>query len=193
MTIATETTRSILEIAPGATGRPDGRRASPARKPLWQIFDEVATQHAGRTAVTFGDRQLTYRELQAQASQLARRLRDLGVGPDSLVGVFLERSAQAIVAAAGRRESRWSLFAARSSLSKRAHSHHPRRCTAKGTADRGASSRPAAFAWRPYDLPRLRDRRRILLRRMPDSSRAQARRIWRMSSTPRDRRESPRA
>lgn len=79
-------------------GRPAECGISPPRNPLWQIFDEVATQHAGRTAVTFGDRQLTYRELQAQASQLARRLRGLGVGPDSLVGVFLERSADAIVA-----------------------------------------------------------------------------------------------
>ncbi len=72
--------------------------ASPARKPLWQIFDEVARQHADRTAVTFGDQQFTYRELQAQASQLAYRLRSLGVGLDTLVGVYLERSAQAIIA-----------------------------------------------------------------------------------------------
>jgi len=92
------TARSTWEIAPEATGRPVGRGAFLAPKPLWQTFDEVATQHAGRTAVSFGDRRLSYRELQAQASQLARRLRGLGVGPDSLVGVFLERSEQAIVA-----------------------------------------------------------------------------------------------
>jgi amino acid adenylation domain-containing protein len=67
-------------------------------KPLWQMFDEVAAQHAERTAVTFGDQQLSYGELRAQASQLARHLRNLGVGPDSLVGVFVERSARAIVA-----------------------------------------------------------------------------------------------
>jgi len=65
---------------------------------LWQIFDEVAAQHADRTSVTFGHQQISYRELQAQASQLAGRLRSMGVGPDLLVGVFLERSARAIVA-----------------------------------------------------------------------------------------------
>jgi amino acid adenylation domain-containing protein len=65
---------------------------------LWQIFDEVAAQHSSRTAVTFGDQQLSYRELHAQASRLALRLRRLGVGTDSLVGVYMERSAQAIVA-----------------------------------------------------------------------------------------------
>ena len=93
-----ETARSAWEIAPEATERPVERGALRALKPLWQIFDEVAAQHAGRTAVTFGDRQLSYCELQAQANQFAHRLRSLGVGPDSLVGVFLERSDQAIVA-----------------------------------------------------------------------------------------------
>jgi amino acid adenylation domain-containing protein len=62
------------------------------------MFNEVAVKHAERTAVTFGDQQLSYRDLQAQAGQLAGRLRSLGVGPDSLVGVFLERTPQAIVA-----------------------------------------------------------------------------------------------
>jgi amino acid adenylation domain-containing protein len=85
-------------MAPEAWERPVEGGAFSALKPLWQIFDEVAAQHADRTAVTFGDQQLSYRELQAQASQLARRLRGLGVGRESLVGVFLERSAQAIVA-----------------------------------------------------------------------------------------------
>ena len=67
MTTTTETTRSTREIGPEAAGRPVDRWAFPARKPLWQIFDEVAAQHADRTAVTFGDHQLSYRALQAQA------------------------------------------------------------------------------------------------------------------------------
>jgi amino acid adenylation domain-containing protein len=62
------------------------------------MFNEVAAQHAERTALTFGDQHLSYRELHAQASHLARLLRSLGVGPESLVGVFLERSTRAIVA-----------------------------------------------------------------------------------------------
>jgi amino acid adenylation domain-containing protein len=72
--------------------------AALAAKPLWQIFDEVAALYPDRTAVSFGREQITYSELQAQASHLARHLRALGVGPDVLVGVFMERSAQAIVA-----------------------------------------------------------------------------------------------
>ena len=83
---------------PAATPGAVERGGSAALKPLSQIFDEVAARHASRTAVTFGDQQMTYRELQSQANQLALRLRKLGVGPDSLVGVYLERSALAIVA-----------------------------------------------------------------------------------------------
>jgi amino acid adenylation domain-containing protein len=67
-------------------------------KPLWQIFNEVAYEYAERIAVSCGNQHLSYRELQAQATQLAIRLRSLGVGPESLVGVFMERSVQAIVA-----------------------------------------------------------------------------------------------
>jgi amino acid adenylation domain-containing protein len=73
-------------------------RVSSPLKPLWEMFSEVAAHHADRIAVTFGDQHLSYRALHAQASQLARHLRSVGVGPESLVGVFVERSAQAIVA-----------------------------------------------------------------------------------------------
>ena len=98
MTTVTETKRHTGDIDPEVTERPVERANSFAVRPLWEIFDEVAAQHPGRTAVTFGDLQLSYRELQVQANQLAARLRSLGVGTDALVGVFLERSAQAIVA-----------------------------------------------------------------------------------------------
>ncbi len=71
---------------------------SDALKPLSQMFSEVVTNHADRTAVTFGDEHLSYRELDARANALAHHLRAMGVGPEVLVGVFLERSAKAIVA-----------------------------------------------------------------------------------------------
>jgi amino acid adenylation domain-containing protein len=90
--------QSTRAITSPATERLVERVFSIPLKPLWKMFDEVAARHAERTAVTFGDQQLSYGELRAQASQLARHLRNLGVGPDSLVGVFLERSPRAIVA-----------------------------------------------------------------------------------------------
>lgn len=99
--IVTTTTRNGPAASVAADRRHPDAGASSTARTLWQRFDEVAAKHGERKAVTFGDRALTYRELDARASELARRLRSLGVGPDSLVGVYLERSIESIVALVG--------------------------------------------------------------------------------------------
>ena len=43
-------------------------------------------------AVVFDDQQLTYAELNERANQLAHYLHELGVGPETPVGLCLERS-----------------------------------------------------------------------------------------------------
>ncbi|MBI3417725.1 MAG: amino acid adenylation domain-containing protein [Verrucomicrobia bacterium] len=55
--------------------------------------DTVAQEHQGQT--------LTYGQLNARANQLARHLRKLGVGPDVLVGICLERSLDMLVGLLG--------------------------------------------------------------------------------------------
>ncbi|MEV5903054.1 amino acid adenylation domain-containing protein [Streptomyces sp. NBC_00015] len=65
---------------------------------LPELLAERTAKHPDRTAVRFGDTALTYGEFNAWANRLAHELRDLGVGPDTLVGVHLERSAELIVA-----------------------------------------------------------------------------------------------
>ncbi|HEK1769410.1 TPA: AMP-binding protein, partial [Pseudomonas putida] len=50
------------------------------------------------TALVFGERQLSYRQLDALANQWAHRLHAAGVGPDVLVGVAAERSVEMVVA-----------------------------------------------------------------------------------------------
>jgi len=47
-------------------------------------------------AVVFEDQRLTYREVNRRANQLAHRLRKLGVGPDTIVGIFAERSLEMV-------------------------------------------------------------------------------------------------
>jgi amino acid adenylation domain-containing protein len=61
------------------------------------IHDLIADQvhrTPERVAVRFDDDSLTYDELDAAANRLAHRLRALGVGPDTIVGVHLRRSAK---------------------------------------------------------------------------------------------------
>jgi amino acid adenylation domain-containing protein len=65
---------------------------------IHELFEEQAAWHPERVAVLFQNEQLTYRELNARANRLAHRLRALGVGPDTLVGICLERSLETVIA-----------------------------------------------------------------------------------------------
>ncbi|HEY6323871.1 MAG TPA: condensation domain-containing protein, partial [Thermoanaerobaculia bacterium] len=66
---------------------------------LHQPFESWAARAPGAPALVFADRTWTYGELDARANQLARLLVTVGVGPGTLVGVHLERSAEMVVAA----------------------------------------------------------------------------------------------
>jgi len=71
-------------------------RAAPAC--LHQPFEAWAARAPGAPALVFADRTWTYGELDARANRLARLLVALGVGPGTLVGVHLERSAEMVAA-----------------------------------------------------------------------------------------------
>jgi amino acid adenylation domain-containing protein len=68
---------------------------------LHQLFEARAALAPGRVAVEGDDGALTYAELDARADALAARLRVRGVGPESVVGIFVERSAAMLVALLG--------------------------------------------------------------------------------------------
>lgn len=63
-----------------------------------ELFQAVARGTPQATAVRFGDQRLSYRELDAAASGLAARLRDLGIGAGHTVGICLERTPQTVIA-----------------------------------------------------------------------------------------------
>jgi amino acid adenylation domain-containing protein len=70
----------------------------PAVSCLHELFEEQAARAPGSPAVSFQGVSLTYGELDERADRLARHLRRLGVGPEILVGVAVERSLDLLVA-----------------------------------------------------------------------------------------------
>src|SRR6266566_4678560 len=66
------------------------------------VHQMIAVQTAAAPdalAVTLGKLSLTYRELEQRASELAQVLKSLGVGPDVLVAIYLNRSPAMVVSA----------------------------------------------------------------------------------------------
>jgi amino acid adenylation domain-containing protein len=73
----------------------------PSNACLHERIEEQAAKIPDVIAITCGGDSLSYRELNARANQLARRLRKLGVVKETLVGVCLERSIEMVVALLG--------------------------------------------------------------------------------------------
>lgn len=65
---------------------------------IHQLFEAQVERTPDAVAVVFADQQLTYRELNCRANQLAHELQKLGVGPEVLVGVCVERSLETVIA-----------------------------------------------------------------------------------------------
>ncbi|HBL12848.1 MAG TPA: non-ribosomal peptide synthetase, partial [Cyanobacteria bacterium UBA11162] len=68
---------------------------------IHQLFETQAAQTPDAVAVVFEEQQLTYRQLNQRANQLAHYLKTLGVKPEVLVGICLERSIEMVVGLLG--------------------------------------------------------------------------------------------
>jgi len=88
--------RQVLEAASSGA-----QVAYPRGRSLHELFEEQVERTPDHVALTFEDQSLTYRELNARANQLASFLRRLGVGPESLVGLYTERSLGIVVGLMG--------------------------------------------------------------------------------------------
>jgi amino acid adenylation domain-containing protein len=73
----------------------------PAAVSVHELFEAQAERDPEAVALAFGESTLTYRQLNERANQLAHRLRAGGVGPDTLVGLCVERSPGLVVAMLG--------------------------------------------------------------------------------------------
>ena len=76
-------------------------RNSPPHTCVSELFEAQVTRTPEAIAVVFEEQQLTYRELNARANQLAHVLRGRGVGPDVRVGLCLERGVELITSLLG--------------------------------------------------------------------------------------------
>ncbi|HEX7985986.1 MAG TPA: amino acid adenylation domain-containing protein, partial [Duganella sp.] len=78
-----------------ALGR--NERRYPPMAPVQRRFEAQAAARPDAVALLCGDESLSYQELNRRANRLAHRLTELGVGPESLVGIALERSVAMVV------------------------------------------------------------------------------------------------
>ncbi|HEX7335013.1 MAG TPA: amino acid adenylation domain-containing protein [Pyrinomonadaceae bacterium] len=76
----------------------DSRRPSPAETSLASIFETQSARSPQAIALISGDQYVSYGALNQRANQLAHHLRVLGVGMETRVGVFMDRSVEAVEA-----------------------------------------------------------------------------------------------
>ncbi|UCH93755.1 MAG: amino acid adenylation domain-containing protein [Candidatus Aminicenantes bacterium] len=90
--IPAEEKESILEFCSGIRENPTDPLT------MHQMFQERAMKAADSTALVFAHQHLSYGELNRRSNQLARLLREKGVGTDTRVGVMVERSIEMVTA-----------------------------------------------------------------------------------------------
>ena len=73
----------------------------PAYKCIHQLFEEQVEKTPDAVAVVFESESLTYQQLNQRANQLAHHLQSLGVKPEVLVGICVERSVEMVVGLLG--------------------------------------------------------------------------------------------
>ncbi|HEC84378.1 MAG TPA: amino acid adenylation domain-containing protein [Thioploca sp.] len=73
----------------------------PAEQCIHQLFEAQVEKTPDAVAVVFENQQLTYQALNARANQLAHYLQTLGVKPETLVSICLERSLEMVIGLLG--------------------------------------------------------------------------------------------
>jgi len=79
----------------------DTSAAYPAESCLHQLFEARADRDPAAVAVVSGDDSVSYGELEARANRLANDLRALGTGPETYVGICVERGVEMAVTVLG--------------------------------------------------------------------------------------------
>ena len=72
-----------------------------SQKTLVDLFEQQARSTPQNVALVYQEQTLTYRELDRRSNQLARHLKELGAGPEALVGICIERSLEMVIGILG--------------------------------------------------------------------------------------------
>src|SRR6185295_2035944 len=88
-------------LAPSEPGRSAPEPALLKDCCVHELFEAQVKRTPDALAIAFGRRLLTYRQLDGQANALARQLRKLGVGPEVVVGICVERSLEMVIGVLG--------------------------------------------------------------------------------------------
>ncbi|WP_236707549.1 non-ribosomal peptide synthetase, partial [Pseudomonas sp. Leaf58] len=75
--------------------------AYPDARSIHQLIEAQVLATPDAPALVFGEQTLSYAELNRRANQLAHKLRELGVGPDVLVGIAMARSLEMVIGLLG--------------------------------------------------------------------------------------------
>lgn len=73
----------------------------PREATIHSLFAEAAARFPDRTALVFREQEVSYRELDQESNRIAHRLREQGVGPDTLVGLLFDRTPRMVAAVLG--------------------------------------------------------------------------------------------
>jgi amino acid adenylation domain-containing protein len=94
------TVSTLTALSPAQARLLDNNQAghAPPGRCAHQLFEDQATLAPGRIAVRADGAELTYADLDARSTRLARHLRELGAGPEVAVGISLDRGAAMVVA-----------------------------------------------------------------------------------------------
>lgn len=89
------------ELNPGVVSSQREVEPSVSLDCVHHLFEAQVARSPDAVAVRYAGKTLTYRQLNQRSNQLAHHLQSLGVGSEVLVGVYLERSPEMIVALLG--------------------------------------------------------------------------------------------
>jgi amino acid adenylation domain-containing protein len=70
-------------------------------KTIRELFEAQVARNQDNVAIAYEDQEISYGELNRKANQLARVLKDKGIGADSIVGIMMKRSPEFVVGILG--------------------------------------------------------------------------------------------